>query len=188
MASRCNQNMSSSGEQLLAQKAQGGDREALGALWEALTPKLFGYLINVTRDPALAEDLLQTTWMRAIDALPRFQPRGIRIGAWLFAIARNECRQYWRKSGWEIPFDPTKHDWADNGREELEDKILTDQILFNLSENDREILRLRYIADLPLNDIARVLNLNFVTVRVRVHRALVRARAALDSQNYESYK
>ncbi len=74
------------------------------------------------------------------------------------------------------------------GREGLEDKILTDQILFNLSEDDREILRLRYIADLPLSDIARVLNLNFVTVRVRVHRALARARAALDSQNHESYK
>lgn len=202
--------MSPQQEQALAQQAQTGDREALGALWDALTPKLFGYLINVTRDRALAEDLLQTTWLHAINALPRFQPRGAGIRAWLFAIARNECRQHWRKSKREATFTDLAalerdqagghgsqgnygnrraggrdNPQAGDERDTLQNKLLVEQILNLLSEDDRELLRLRYIADLSLNDIARVLNINFVAVRVRIHRALARARTAIIFKNHE---
>ncbi|OGE77844.1 MAG: hypothetical protein A2751_02245 [Candidatus Doudnabacteria bacterium RIFCSPHIGHO2_01_FULL_46_14] len=152
------------------------DRDALSKLWDETTPKLFGYLVNVTRDKSLAEDLLQSTWLKAIEAMPKFKSRGAGFPAWLFAIARNECRQAWRKSNREAAFDLEQHDKAapDNNSE---NQILVDQLLSNLSEDDRELIRLRYIADLPINDIARILNLNFVTVRVRLHRALVQAKS-----------
>src|ERR1700690_2372444 len=96
-------------EHMLVNKAKTGDREALGALWDAITPKLFGYLINTTHDKALAEDILQTTWLKAIKALPNYQPRGVNISAWLFAIARNEFHQHWRKAQREIPLENEKH-------------------------------------------------------------------------------
>ena len=56
-------------------------------------------------------------------------------------------------------------------------------MLTQLSEDDRELIRLRYIADLPLKDIAQILNLNLIAVRVlcpplackRVHEAEVDA-------------
>jgi RNA polymerase sigma factor (sigma-70 family) len=57
---------------------------------------------------------------------------------------------------------------------------MAEQVLATLGEEDREILRLRYIADLSVKDIASVMQLNFVTVRVRIHRALARARVALN--------
>jgi len=170
-------------ELALVKKAQSGDREAMGMLWDALTPKLFGYLVNVTRDKTLAEDLLQSTWLKAIEALPRFQSRGYRISAWLFAIARNECRQHWRKAKYETDRPIVENDITDDNRNTSDNKILADQLLNKLSEDDRELLRLRYIADLPLNEVARVLNINAVAVRVRMHRALARARAAMDNQN-----
>lgn len=153
------------------------DHERLGILWDTLTPKLFGYLVNTLRDRTLAEDILQATWLKVINALPHFQERGGGISAWIFTVARNECRDHWRKSGRERPLDLLEHDTAGTG-EKSEEKILVEHILAALSENDRDILRLRYIADLSTNEIARVLGLNFVTVRVRIHRALVHARAA----------
>lgn len=169
-------------EASLVQRAKRGDREAVGELWDALAPKIFGYLVNTVRDRTLAEDILQATWLKAIRALPRFEERGIGISAWLFAIARNECREHWRRSGRETPFDPMEHDQAGGDGGKTEEKLFAEQILASLSESDREILRLRYIADLSLNDLARVLQLNFVTVRVRIHRALARARNALASK------
>ncbi|OGN29362.1 MAG: hypothetical protein A3A33_01125 [Candidatus Yanofskybacteria bacterium RIFCSPLOWO2_01_FULL_49_25] len=168
--------MDSHEERQFIEKAQCGDREALGALWDALTPKLFGYLVNVLKDKTLAEDILQTTWLKAIDGLPRFQQRGVPFSSWLFAIAHNECRQHWRTGSHEVPLDPEIHDIPDHASTKPHDKILIDQVLAKLPEDDRELLRLRYIADLPLSDIASILKLNFVTVRVRVHRALARAR------------
>lgn len=168
-------------EDVLIKRAQTGDRDALGLLWDQLTPKLFGYLINTLHDKTLAEDLLQATWLKAIEALPTFKPRGISISAWLFAIARNECRQHWRKGEMEVPFDPSLHDTPAQINNETEHTILVEQALNKLSNEDREIIRLRYIADLSVNDIARTLNINFVAARVRLHRALARAKTAINS-------
>lgn len=151
-------------------------REQLGRLWDEITPKLFGYLVNTLRDRAIAEDILQTTWMKALQGLPKYQDRGGRFSAWLFAIARNECKGYWRKDGREVPLEVIDHDMPDEQALGPQDAILAEQILSKLSEDDRELLRLRYIADLSLDSIASLLHLNFVTVRVRVHRALARAR------------
>lgn len=170
-------------EEQLIKRAQEGDRQALGALWDTITSKLFGYLVNVMRDKAIAEDIFQTTWLKVIEALPKFQQRGVKLSSWVFAIARNECRHYWRKYKREIPFDISLHDTSSGNPSD--DKILVEQILASLSEGDREIIRLRYIADMSVNDIAKVLNINFVTVRVRLHRALARARSKLISQNNE---
>lgn len=153
--------------------------EDLSRLWDELTPKLYGYLVNTVRDRTLAEDLLQNTWLRAIQASQGFQQRGVPVSAWLFAIARNECRQHWRKAGREVAFDPALHDRAADDREKPESHVMVEKILSMLSEDDRELIRLRYIADLTVNDIAKVLNLNLVAVRVRLHRALQRARAQI---------
>lgn len=174
--------MSIPDEASLVKRAKRGDREAVAELWDALAPKMFGYLINTLRDRTIAEDILQAAWLKAIRALPRFEERGVGIGAWLFAIARNECREHWRRSGRELPLDPAEHDRSSGDGRAVEEKILAEQILALLPEDDREILRLRYIADLSLNNIAEILKLNFVTVRVRIHRALARARKALASK------
>ncbi|MDP2696208.1 MAG: RNA polymerase sigma factor [bacterium] len=180
--------MISNNEKSIVLRAQGGDREAVGTLWDMFTPKLFGYLMNTVRNRALAEDVLQATWLKAVDALPRFESRGVSIGAWLFAIARNECSEHWRKTGRETAFDIEEHDVPDVGGSKIENKILTDQILASLSEDDRELLRLRYIADLPVKDIANLLELNFVTVRVRIHRAIANVRDILISNNNKNYE
>jgi RNA polymerase sigma-70 factor (ECF subfamily) len=160
----------------LVKKAQGGDRDALSELWDEITPKLFGYLINVTRDKVLAEDLLQSTWLKAMQALPQYQLRGIGISSWLFAIARNECRQNWRKNKEEIGIDPVDHDQADKKTDTLQNEMLIDQLLSSLAPDDKELLRLRYIAGLDLKEIAKLLNINAIAARVRMHRAIARAR------------
>ena len=68
--------MVANNEQILVQRAQQGDRDAVGELWKMHTPKLFGYLINTLKDKTVAEDVLQNTWLKAIEALPRFQEQG----------------------------------------------------------------------------------------------------------------
>ncbi|MEK7500877.1 MAG: sigma-70 family RNA polymerase sigma factor [Patescibacteria group bacterium] len=152
------------------------DNETLAKLWDEITPKLFGYLVNVTRNPALAEDLLQNTWTKAIEALSKYQNRGIKFSSWLFAIARNECRQHWRKSNREISFDPALHD-TESKDNNPEDKMLVNQLLAKLSEDDRELIRLRFIADLPVDQIAQILRLNPIAARVRLHRALIHLKS-----------
>lgn len=157
------------------------DTKAIERLWDTLTPKLFGYLINTLHDRALAEDILQTTWLKAIGALPGYEERNVGMGAWLFTIARNECRDHWRKAGREVSLDIAVHDTPNNDRKTSEEKLAVEQALEKLSKDDRELLRLRYIADLSTKEIAAVLKINFVTARVRIHRALAHARVILNT-------
>ena len=162
-------------------RVQAGEREALNALWDSITPKLYGYLLNVARDSRLAEDFLQETWLKAITNLARFQARGVRFSAWLFAIARNVCREHWRKSRREVPIEELEErpiNSVTNGRS-MEEKLLVDMMLPKISEEDREILRLRFIADLSYKEIACVMEISTVAARVRIHRAIGRARAIL---------
>lgn len=150
-------------------RAQQGDRDAVGLLYDSYTPKLFGYLMNTLRDRTRADDALQTTWIKALDALPRFQFRGVPFSSWLFAIARNVCREQWRSGAREVPLEP-EHDRADS--REQPDTVFVERLLAALDESDRELVRLRYIADLQTSEIARVLGISGIAVRVRLHRVI----------------
>lgn len=169
-------------ELTLASRAQAGERDALSALWDGITPKLYGYLVNTLREPNLAEDILQETWLKAISNLPKFRARGVRFSAWLFAIARNECRQHWRRAGREIVEEikeenhPSALDFLEK---DLTEKIFVEGLLKFLPPEDQEMLRLRYVADLSFKEIAAVLAISPITARVRAHRALARARKNL---------
>lgn len=169
-------------ERALVVRAQVGDMEALGRLWDTCSPKLFGYLMNTLRDRQLAEDVFQTTWLRAAEHVSGYRFKGVGFSSWLFAIARNECRQLWRKNN-RVEEEVLQTEPHSNEHESLHSKLLIDQALSKLSESDQELLRLRYIADLSINEIAKTLNSNSVAVRVRVSRALARARLVINTSH-----
>lgn len=167
-------------ELTLVKRAQDGDQTAVGLLWDDITPKLYGYLVNTMKNQQVAEDVLQDTWLKAIKAIDTFRPRGVRFSAWLFAIARNECRQHWRKSHREVSLEEKEDIPLIMSNDHLIDKVTLESALANLPTDDQEILCLRYISDLSFKEIAHVLETTTVSARVRTHRALRRANILLN--------
>jgi len=167
-------------ELALVRSVKNGDKDSLSLLWEDINPKLYGYLVNVLRDKNNADDILQETWMRAIENIEKFRDRGVRFSAWLFAIARNECKQYWRKNNkLNVGLDGMELDVPVKVAEMLENNVLVDEILKNLSADEQEILRLRFIGQLDFKEIAKVLEISIISSRVRLHRALKKARTLI---------
>jgi RNA polymerase sigma-70 factor, ECF subfamily len=160
--------------------AKKGEKEALGTLWDAITPKLYGYLVNTLRDKHLADDILQETWIKAIEKIDKFKPRNVRFSAWLFAIARNECRQHWRKKKDYRFIDEMDASLPNLSKTYKDDSLMVDQLLHNLKKNEQELIRLRYIAELSFKEIAQVLSISSVTARVRVHRILQKIRTKIE--------
>lgn len=169
-------------ELALVVRAKAGERDAVGILWEEITPKLYGYLLNVLREKAVAEDILQQTWVKAISGIHQFKPRGVRFSAWLFAIARNECREYWRRPMHRVVGELSEQIPSPDQLSPIEEKFSIERIFKRLSQEDQELLRLRYIAELSFKEIARVLRISTVAARVRIHRALGRARVCIEKQ------
>ncbi len=160
--------------------AKTGDKNAVSMLWEVITPKLYGYLVNTLKDKTLADDILQETWLKAVTSLHKFEPRGIKFSAWLFAIARNECRQHWRRNNHEVVLEEDESETTPDNlivKENLIDAIFLNELLDKIPEKDQEILRLRFLAEFSFKEIAQILNIPPITARLRVYRALSKARA-----------
>ena len=75
-------------ERLVA-AAQAGDPEAFGRLFDHYHELVYRYIVSRVGRPSDAEDLTQLVFVKALEALPRYEQRGVPFGGWLFRLARN---------------------------------------------------------------------------------------------------
>ncbi len=157
-------------------------------LYEAEAPGLFSFLAYRTGDRTLAQDLLADTFERALRARFRFDRRKGSERTWLYAIGLNVLRDHARRAAAERrAHDRALHDGIAS-RESAEDPRLPavgdrDELaraLAGLSAEEREVISLRFGADLTAPEMARVLGTKLTTVEGRLYRALRKLRAALE--------
>lgn len=147
---------------------------------------IYNYTLSRTGDPTTAEDLVGDVFERALSSWPSFQRRSS-VRVWLLGIARHVVADYWRRAARERPSAYSLlhvFEVHQGGPEEVaEREWLRSRLiaaLATLSDDDRELLRLRYGADLPFREIATLLEKNEISLRVRQHRLLKRLRLALE--------
>ncbi len=170
--------MTTNEELALVKRVKNGDKEALSKLWDNINPKLYGYLVNVLKDKERADDILQSTWLKAIDKMDKFKDRGVRFSAWLFAVSRNECKQFWRQNKTSQPtsLEGLEANLSVRTENKIADKLMVEDIFKKLTLDEQEIIRLRFIGQLDFKEIAKILEISVILARVRLHRVLKKAR------------
>ena len=73
----------------LVDAAKAGDPEAFGTLFDHFHEPVYRYIAARVGRPSDAEDLAQLVFVKALEALPRYEARGVPFGGWLFRLARN---------------------------------------------------------------------------------------------------
>src|SRR5215207_568961 len=73
----------------LVAEAKAGDRDAFGRIFDAYVGPIHRFIASRVYSPSDAEDLTQLVFVKALEALPRYEARGIPFGGWLFRLARN---------------------------------------------------------------------------------------------------
>jgi RNA polymerase sigma-70 factor, ECF subfamily len=148
--------------------------------------KLFGFLVYRTGDRALSEDLLADVFERAWRARARFDHRRGSPTAWLYTIAVNRLRDHHRRARVErtslervLADTPTTIEAA---QDSVADRDRVMSALASLNERDREIVALRFGADLTAPQIARVTEQPLTTVEGRLFRALRRLGKVLEPE------
>ena len=135
------------------------------------------------REPADAEDLLQQVFVKTIQALPRYEARGLPFAAWLFKIAQNVVVDFHRAHRETQMLDATLK--AGSGSDpELEAQLGADRehvrlALDRLTAPQREVLIYRFFAGLDTAEIGRAMGKREGTVRALQFRALESMRASL---------
>src|SRR5215207_6711538 len=73
----------------LVDDARSGDPRAFGRLFDHYHGSVYRYIVSRVHRPSDAEDLTQLVFVKALEALPRYEARGVPFGGWLFRLARN---------------------------------------------------------------------------------------------------
>jgi RNA polymerase sigma-70 factor (ECF subfamily) len=169
----------------LVASAQGGDVQAMGALYDHYVERVFRFVRFRLGSHLDAEDVSQRVFLQMIEALPRYHSRGAPFGAWLFRIARNAVIDHRRTHRIHEPLEAVV-DSASAERGPEEATITAAEMervaaaLNHLTDDQREVITLRFVAGLSHGEIAAVLGRREGAVRATQFRALHALRQQLD--------
>jgi RNA polymerase sigma-70 factor (ECF subfamily) len=152
------------------------------AVYDRYVQPVYRYFYSRVDSPADAEDLTAQTFLAALEALPRYHHRGY-FSAWLFAIARSKAMDHFRRRRSQVPLsDAERSDEPDPltrvARGDEIHRLLN--LVRGLDETDRELIRLRYVADLSFAEMAALLGRKEDTVKKTLYRLLDRMQSQLD--------
>lgn len=145
------------------------------ALYERYAPIVLRYALFLCGDRALAEDVTSETFVRVWAAAGPIRHDTVR--AYLFTIARNLCRDSWRRSRRHGALDegvPDKRASVEKQAEDRSELGLVWSAMAELPEADRALLLMRALHELSYRDISRALGVSVAAAKVRVHRARLR--------------
>lgn len=181
-------NLQETDDKELVALAAKGDRDAFGALYERYTPKVFRHVYYLTNDPHTAEDLTAQTFLNALEAIHRYEDRGVSLLAWLLRIAYNLTINYKKvkKNGAHslpeslevegVEFSPEASCEAKSDGERVW------RVVKRLRGDQREVIVMRFIDGLSYPDIAQILGKSIGAVRVIQYRALCSLRRRLEDE------
>lgn len=144
------------------------------ALYKKYAQKLFNYFwYRVGHQKEAAEDLMQETFIKAYEHLPKFNLRAYSYYSYLLTIAHNLLVNYYRK-----PQTISLESLDDVPEEITQDQILARQeaagllwrAIQQLPEKDKDIMLLRYQKELPIKDIARIVGKSENAVKLTLSR------------------
>lgn len=165
--------------------ARRGEEQAIAVLFRAYQPQLLRYLR--ARAGGVAEDLAADTWLALAKALPTFDGGPAELRAWLFSVARRRVADHYRAEGRRpqtVRLDagadtPSTHDVEGAALTTLGTQAAVRSLVEGLPPEQAEVVLLRVLGDLSVDQVAQIMGKRPGTVRVLQHRALRRlARAA----------
>lgn len=160
----------------LIQKAQKGDKESFSKLYQHFYKKIYRYLFFQIRDEELCKDFCQDTFVKAWKSLAHFSIRkNGTFQAFLFTIARNLVIDHARKKKEvkieefeSIPEEERLYEDIASKEEVAQVRMALDK----LTEEERQIIVLKYFEEMSGEEIAKVLSMKEGAVRVRIHRII----------------
>jgi RNA polymerase sigma-70 factor (ECF subfamily) len=167
-------------------KAQRGDEEAFAAILRAYEKPVFNYVLRLTGDRVLAEDLTQEVFVRVFQGLPRFSMR-CKFTTWLFQVTKNrvldELRARERRPQAFAPLeDIAGLEVVDQPVERLETMDAVWRAVEELNPDLKMALLLRDVVGMSYNEIADALEVTLATVKWRIFKARDEVQLALARQ------
>lgn len=161
--------------ELLARIAK-QDRTALRTFFARYHVRLYRYLVRLTRNEGLAEDMVNEVFLSVWRNAASFQGQSA-VSSWVYAIAHNRAMSELRKKSEITLDDPDSYDEADDSDTPEETVMKTDkgaalrECLLKLTPEHREVIELVYYHDKSVKEAADIVGIPENTVKTRMFHA-----------------
>lgn len=174
-----------------------GDHNSLEIIISRHQNRIFAYILMITKNKELADDLFQDTFIKVINTIRSgsYNEEG-KFLQWVMRIAHNLTIDHFRKSNRIPVIDNSKNENFDIFEnlnmmdKSIEDRIITDQIhkdvrklIEFLPDEQREVLYMRHYAEMSFKDIAEVTGVSINTALGRMRYALINMRKLIEEKN-----
>ncbi|KZL91733.1 RNA polymerase sigma factor [Clostridium magnum] len=169
----------------LVKRCQVGDKEAFQELISKYHPFVYKFLIKITANEDVAEDITQETFLKLIRNIEKFDVHGkAKFSTYIITISKNCYIDYLRKEkkfSQDLAIDENinAEDINTNTESIVLEKIYSKEVkkeLENLSEEQKLAIKMKYIEGLTLKEIGEKLELEPKTVKSRIHNGIVKLR------------
>lgn len=161
----------------LVESAQAGDASAISELYDCYAGAILCYLFVRVYERELAQDLTQEVFIRVIKGIAQFKYRDEKsFVGWLYTIAANVVHSYHRRR--RITAIPLDHESdlvdarSQHDVHRICDRLALQQALEQLTQDQQQVLTLRFFADMTNSEIASLLNRTEGAIKALQYRAL----------------
>jgi RNA polymerase sigma-70 factor, ECF subfamily len=168
----------------LVVEARNGDTWAFGLIFDRYHEPVYRFIASRVHRPSDAEDLTQLVFVKVLEALPRYEARGVPFGGWLFRLARNAVIDHVRTRHEHAELDAVTA-WAHGEAGPDEIAVVRQELdavgtaLASLTDEQREAIELRFFAGLSAREAADAMGKQEGTVRGLQFRAIAALRREL---------
>lgn len=159
------------------------DPGKFGELYNLYVERVFRYLYSRTGNIQEAEDLTSQTFLTALEAISHYRQDG-HFSAWLFKIAHNKAMDHFRQGKKTISLEEKREipDVPDPLHTVMQSEqiVMLRTLIRSLTEEERELLRLRFLAEMSYEEIAHFLQRNEEAVKKSLYRLLARLQRQME--------
>ncbi|MEV6653310.1 ECF subfamily RNA polymerase sigma factor, BldN family [Streptomyces sp. NPDC051219] len=163
----------------LVERAQAGEAEAFGRLYDQYSDTVYRYIYYRVGGKATAEDLTSETFLRALRRISTFTWQGRDFGAWLVTIARNLVADHFKSSRFRLEVTTGEMLDANEVERSPEDSVLEAlsnaallEAVRKLNPQQQECVTLRFLQGLSVAETARVMGKNEGAIKTLQYRAV----------------
>jgi RNA polymerase sigma factor (sigma-70 family) len=170
----------------LIKRAQDNDERAMDELITIHKGLVFTFIYRMINDYEMSHDLTQDTFIRVFMNIRKVKSEQ-HFRPWILTIARNIARDYLRKIKRKptVSLEEIREPMGQSGLEGTRRRVIIQEALGRLAEQDRMLITLSYFQELSLREVAHVLKISEKNIKVSLFRARRRLRKELIKYEHE---
>lgn len=152
-----------------------GQMDAFDEVYHQTKSSVYYTILAILKDPSLSEDIMQETYLKALEKIHQFQPNYMFV-TWLTTIAKNLAINTYNKRKRELSMDDQESDYLFPSTDDVYKEAIIRELMVHLSEDERLIVLYHIVENYKFKDIANMLDKPLGTVTWSYQNALKKLR------------